>query len=307
MNRITSETAIYGIMGNPLHHSLSPRLHNEVFQRHNINAVYLAFPVAAGGVAAAVAGLKALTISGINVTIPHKEAVIPHLDRVDETARAIGAVNTITRRDGQLVGSNTDWQGFADSLTHLGFDPAGRQIVLLGCGGSARAVIYALGKKNCKGIMIYNRTQEKAAAVAEHFSTLFPATRISVRPLADFSRAGGRQPMPIIIDTLPGPVSFTAPPAADQTGEATLYYPISYGAGARGKQCPADWQRVDGLAMLVFQACRSFSLWFGRRFSATQAAAFYGEMLADLQTANEPDPGGHPETAFFASRDIKER
>jgi len=113
---ITSETAIYGIIGKPVNHSLSPAVHNAVFQLAGIDAVYLPFPVESSSLEAAAAGLRALGISGANVTIPHKEAVIPCLDQLDEAAAGIGAVNTVTVRDGRLLGGNTDWSGFADSL-----------------------------------------------------------------------------------------------------------------------------------------------------------------------------------------------
>ena len=286
---ITSETLIYGIMGKPLKHSLSPKIHNAVFQQAGLDAVYLSFPVASSQVEAAIAGLQARNISGINVTIPHKEAVLKYLEQVDDAARDIGAVNTITIRDGRLFGANTDWSGFADSLEHHQLNPAGRRIAVLGSGGSARAIIYALGEKNCKEIEIFNRTFEKAVSMTDHFSRLFAKTRFKACHLEDFFQEGRRRSgakIPdMVIDTLPGAVSFDPPQWLQQKRKKAVFYTINYGSAAKRKKVPAGWTGIDGLEMLIRQAMRSFLIWMGGRFSAAEAEVFYEKVYRDLRSS----------------------
>ena len=285
---ITSETLIYGIMGKPVNHSLSPKIHNTVFRLAEIDAVYLPFPVASSRVEAAIAGLRALNISGINVTIPHKEAVFKYLDQLDDAARHIGAVNTISIRDGRLFGANTDWSGFADSLEHHQLNPAGRRIAVLGSGGSARAVLYALGENNCKEIEIFNRTFEKAVAMAGRFNRLFPETRFKASQLEDFFQDGQRQSAAkipdMVIDTLPGNIPFNPPEWLHRDGNQAVYYTINYGSAAKRKKAPAGWTKIDGLEMLIRQAMRSFLIWMGNRFSLTEAEELYEGVYQDLQT-----------------------
>ena len=285
---ITSETLIYGIMGKPLKHSLSPKIHNAVFRQAGIDAVYLPFPVASSRVEAAIAGLQALNISGVNVTIPHKEAVFEYLEQVDDAARDIGAVNTITIRDGRLLGANTDWSGFADSLERHQLNPAGRRIAVLGSGGSARAILYALGEKNCKEIEIFNRTFEKAVSMADHFSRLFAKTRFKACRLEDFFQDGRRRSVAeipdMVIDTLPGAVSFNPPQWLQRKGKKAVFYTINYGLAAKQKKVPAGWKGIDGLEMLIRQAMRSFLLWMDGRFSPAEAEKLYGKVFEDLRS-----------------------
>ncbi|MEA3240159.1 MAG: shikimate dehydrogenase [Pseudomonadota bacterium] len=286
---ITSETLIYGIIGKPVTHSLSPKIHNTVFRLAEIDAVYLPFPVASSRVEAAIAGLRALNISGVNVTIPHKEAVFKYLDQLDDAARHIGAVNTITIRDGRLLGANTDWSGFADSLERHQLNPAGRRIAVLGSGGSARAVLYALGENNCKEIELFNRTFEKAVAMTDSFSRIFPKTRFKACRLEDFFQDAKRQSAAkipdMVIDTLPGSIPFDPPEWLLRDGNQAVYYTINYGPAAERKKAPAGWTRIDGLEMLIRQAMRSFLIWMGNRFSLSEAEAFYEKVYRDLQSS----------------------
>jgi len=286
---ISHETAIYGIMGKPLSHSLSPKIHNTVFRQAGIDAVYLSFPVAPSRVEAAVAGLQALNIRGVNVTIPHKEAVFDCLDQLDDAARDIGAVNTITIRDGQLFGANTDWNGFVDSLERHQLNPADRRIAVLGSGGSARAVLYALGGKNCKEIEIFNRTIEKAVTMADRFSRRFPKTRFKACHLEEFFQDGQRQSAikipDMVIDTLPGSIPFNPPKWLHRNDKSAVFYTINYGSAAKRKKAPAGWKKIDGLEMLIRQAMRSFLIWMGDRFTLAEAESLYEKVYQDLRTS----------------------
>src|SRR5918996_1387882 len=139
MFEIDTQTKLCGVIGNPVHHSLSPAIHNAAFRKMGLNLVYLAFPVEAIG--EAMKGLRALGSSrGFSVTIPHKVSAMPFLDEVDETARHIGAINTIVVENGKLIGYNTDASGALRALTEGGVSLSGQRVLILGSGGAARAI-----------------------------------------------------------------------------------------------------------------------------------------------------------------------
>ncbi|MBO0732602.1 MAG: shikimate dehydrogenase, partial [Acidimicrobiaceae bacterium] len=133
------------MIGDPVHHSLSPVLHNAAFEALGLDWVYVAFPVPAGQAAVAVSAMRALGLGGLSVTMPHKQSVAAAVDRLSPAAQRLGVVNTVTPVAGELLGDNTDGPGFVDALRHdAGFDPSGRRAVVLGTGGAARAVTLAL-------------------------------------------------------------------------------------------------------------------------------------------------------------------
>ncbi len=171
LSGINGRTALLGIFGDPVSHSLSPKMQNAALHAAAIDAVYLPLPVAAVDLPAAVQALRAFGFVGVNVTIPHKEAVMALLDQVDPQAKAIGAVNTIVNRDGVLCGYNTDASGFLHSLrSDLGFDPQGKRVVLLGAGGASRAAIVALAAAGAVQVVVANRTRSRAAALTAELS-----------------------------------------------------------------------------------------------------------------------------------------
>ncbi len=141
---INAQTQLCGLLGHPVDHSLSPAIHNAAFRHLGLNFVYLAFPVQ--DLQGAVRGLRALGhIRGLSVTIPHKVAILPLLDSVETTAKHIGSVNTIVKDRGLLVGSNTDASGALQALQQGGVERSGQRVVILGSGGAARAIAFALG------------------------------------------------------------------------------------------------------------------------------------------------------------------
>ena len=143
MTDINAHTKLCGVIGNPVEHSLSPAIHNAAFQKLGLNYVYLAFPVA--DVEGAIRGIRALgNLRGFSVTIPHKVAVMPHLDEVEPTAKRIGSVNTIVVENGKLTGYNTDASGALRALQAAGVQLKGQRVLMLGSGGAARAIAFAL-------------------------------------------------------------------------------------------------------------------------------------------------------------------
>ena len=167
---ITGKTVNLGVMGWPIAHSLSPVMQNAAISAAGIDYCYTALPVRPEDLAAAVNGLKAMQFRGWNVTIPHKTAIMEHLDEIDEDARIIGAVNTVVNDNGRLKGYNTDVTGFSQALRDKGFEPQDKTVVLLGAGGAARAVVWGLLKAGAKAIRIGVRTPAKVQPLVEEFS-----------------------------------------------------------------------------------------------------------------------------------------
>ena len=183
---ITAKTTLVGLIGWPISHSVSPVMHNAAFADLRLNWRYVPLPVHPERVAQAVAGLRALGLRGVNVTVPHKQAVMPHLDRWSPAAAAIGAVNTIiVGEDGELLGDNTDAAGFVTDLRANGVNPTGKRMLVLGAGGSSRAVVYGLAEAGCASIVLLNRTQDKAESLLAAMRQLFPDVPTLARPLPE--------------------------------------------------------------------------------------------------------------------------
>jgi shikimate dehydrogenase len=252
--KINGTTEIYGIIGNPVGHSLSPLMHNAAFAALGLDKVYVAFPVT--DVAAALTGIKALGIRGASVTIPHKQAVIPHLDSIDPVAKKIGAVNTLVVRDNALHGCNTDWLGANRALGEV-MELAGRQVLLLGAGGSARAIGFGLLEAGAQ-VTVANRTADKATALAAALGCpwlpLEAAATFKADALVNATSVG----MAPQVDQLPLPATAMAnfPVVMD-----IVYAPLDTKllTTARAAGCTV----VDGLAMLLHQGAAQFEAWTG--------------------------------------------
>lgn len=177
---IDGQTQIFGVLGDPVSHSLSPAMHNRAFTELGINAVYLPFHVKSRDLEKAVAGIRAMNMTGVNVTVPHKEAVMAFLDDMDPEAALIGAVNTIVNREGKLSGFNTDSRGFLRSLRQdLGFDPRGKRVLVLGAGGASRAVLAALAGGGAAWAGLVDTAFERAGALGQEFAAKFPGTQFA--------------------------------------------------------------------------------------------------------------------------------
>ncbi len=259
---ISGHTAWLGVMGMPIKHSLSPRLHNFWLAQHNLDAVYLPLPVPPEQLPDAIKALPHLGCRGVNVTIPHKEPLLKLLDIIDPVAAQIGAVNTVlVQPDGKLWGANTDAFGFAASVTAAGHDLSAGSALVLGAGGAARAVLAALQQSHCRQIYLTNRSPARAQTLAQHFGgniQLIPWTEWP-QHLPDVS---------LLINTtscgLNGQDDFDLP-LSDLPRDAAVcdlvYRPLMTGLLQSAAQ--ADRQVIDGLGMLLYQAQESFRHWFG--------------------------------------------
>ncbi|MDA8352960.1 MAG: shikimate dehydrogenase [Firmicutes bacterium] len=170
--RLDANVRKTGLIGHPVAHSKSPEMINAAYQKQGLPYIYLAYDVAPEDLKQAVEGMRALGFRGWNVTVPHKVTVMDHLDEVEESARVIGAVNTVMVKEGRLIGTNTDGAGYLRSLvTETGIDPAEQQVVLIGAGGAARAVGYALARAGVQRITVVNRTETRAQELAARLKT----------------------------------------------------------------------------------------------------------------------------------------
>lgn len=263
-------TTYVGLVGWPVEHSRSPQMHNAAFAHLGLDWKYLLLPVAPADVQDAVTGIRALRFGGVNVTVPHKQAVMPALDGIRDEARAIGAVNTIVNRDGRLIGHNTDAAGFLRALRDVGVAPSGCRAVVLGAGGAARAVVHALLAEDAQ-VTIVNRTVERAVVVAqrsgEHFDVepaVLPlaateelAGAIAAADLLVNATSVGMSPH---VDADPLPAGITLSPTI--TVYDLVYSPRNTRLLQRARAAGAT--AVGGLGMLLNQGAVAFELWTER-------------------------------------------
>jgi shikimate dehydrogenase len=254
-----------GLIGWPVEHSLSPAMHDAAFAALGLDWRYELLPTRDDRVAARLEHVRH-EYRGVNVTVPHKQRVIPYLDRIDEAAAMIGAVNTISVRDGELVGYNTDAAGFLTALTEAGFSPAGRQALLLGAGGAARAVAAALAGAGCT-VTLYNRRPERAVELAnslgEAVQGLTPGTSLHDLELAHFDLLVNATPVGMwpAVGACPWPEEL--PLLARWTVYDLVYNPNQTRLMKRAHAAGAS--TIGGLEMLVHQGALALTLWTGRQ------------------------------------------
>jgi shikimate dehydrogenase len=286
---------VVGLIGWPVEHSVSPAMHNAAFGALGLPWSYGLLPTPPGRVKGALRRLVSQDYRGANVTVPHKQAVLPHLDEVDETARAIGAVNAVVVREGRLLGYNTDGDGFLAALQEEGFEPAGRCALVLGAGGAARAVVAVLSRVGCS-VTILNRTVGRAAQLAEEFGGTGARAPVAWVPedvalqdlaLSNFdllvnATSVGMWPQ---AEACPWPETFSFP--SHWTVFDLVYNPVETCLLALSRVAGA--KAIGGLGMLVHQGALGFALWTGRRPPADVMRAAAGQALA---RSKESSPGG---------------
>ena len=285
---LTGNAKLAGIAGWPVGHSLSPRLHAYWIAEHKLDAAYLPLPVRREDFAPAVALLPKLGFRGLNITIPHKQAAFALATEHDEAAKATGAVNTLVFDNGRIIGKNTDVTGFIGMLRDAGVTTlAGKNVLVYGAGGAARAVIFALTKLNAAQICIWNRTPSKAQELAAHFDRS-NSTRVEA------ATSGAHDVANLIVNTtsvgmtganapaeLPGlglAYSFSVP-KGDLAVVDVVYRPLETPFLARYREMGV--KTIDGLGMLLHQAVPAFAAWFGVEPKVTPALRAH--LLAALE------------------------
>lgn len=255
----------YAVIGDPIEHSLSPFMHNSWFSHHGIDATYIPLHVKAEMLEQSVESMKLLGIDGFNVTIPHKEKILPFLDELDEMAEKMGAVNTVVRlQNGKLKGYNTDGLGFVRSLEEaIGQTHRQDAVLVIGAGGAARGISFALEATGYKNITICNRTVEKAEAICQELSQ-------EVKSLSLEQASNLLENYTIIIQTTPAGLkngSFELPFSIKKLNSKAIVADIVYNPIMTPLLQAASEQGatvVSGLGMFVHQGALAFSYWTGQ-------------------------------------------
>lgn len=254
---ITGATQLAAVIGDPVRHSLSPVLHNAAFAATGSDWAYVALPVASDDLGAAVAGMRALDIRGLSVTMPHKETIIDHLDRLDPVAAALNAVNCVVWDGDELVGFNTDGVGFLTGFERdFETTVAGKRCAVLGAGGAARAVIQALSTTEASEVVVINRTREtaeRAVELAGAIGVIGEPDEVGTVDVVINATSVGMAPN---VEATPVPTEVLQP---DQIVSDLIYHPFETAlmTAARARGCRV----ANGLSMLISQAGVAFEYW----------------------------------------------
>lgn len=258
---ISGKTKITGLFGYPVEHSLSPAMHNAAFEHLGLDYCYVTFPVRPDLLGDAVKAIRALNLSGVNVTVPHKEDVIPFLDEISEEASFIGAVNTIKNDGGRLTGYNTDGRGFMQSLSEAGIDVSDKRILIVGSGGASRAIGYYLCKE-ASGVYLYDVDKKKAERLMAHLNSI--KNNVKVIDTDSLKSSEFFSGIDILINATPLGLKPDDPMPVDITllNNKHIVCDLIY------KETPLlrdaskiGCKTLDGLGMLLWQGIFAFEIW----------------------------------------------
>ncbi|HJM36734.1 MAG: shikimate dehydrogenase [Dehalococcoidales bacterium] len=267
----SAKTKVCGLIGDPVEHSMSPVMHNAAFRELGLNYLYVPFRVKKEELGKAIDGMRALNIRGLNITIPHKVAVIPLLDELDPLAEKIGAVNTIVNNDGVLRGYNTDASGLLQSMWTKGIEPRDKNIVIIGAGGASRAVTFILADKKAR-LVILNRIQELdwakelASRITQTFRQKIEALELNRENLAKVLTKAD-----ILLNATNAgmsPNTEETPVDADLLRPELVVYDIVYNPSKTRLLREAEMinaKTIGGLDMLTWQGALAFQMWTGRK------------------------------------------
>jgi shikimate dehydrogenase len=265
---ISGKTKLYGIFGYPVEHTFSPGMHNAAFKKIGLDACYIPFAVHPDRLGDAVRSLLPLGLCGLNVTVPHKEKVIPYLDELSEEARHIGAVNTIQIKDDKLIGHNTDGRGFLRSLREQAkFNPRGKTFLFIGSGGAARAVGFSLALAGAKKIVFRDLDERKAGILARDIAD---KTGADVEAIGAESLAAYAADAHCLINATPLGLKKSDPlPLLKEHIQPRhlvcdlVYNPPETAFLRAAKERKA--KQFAGLGMLLFQGVIAFEIWTGKK------------------------------------------
>jgi len=253
----------FAVIGDPIDHSLSPNIHSAAFREMDLDSSYIAYRIPKGELAEGVEGLKKIKIDGFNITIPHKIEMMKYLDKIDESCSLIGAVNTVSNKDGILKGYNTDMDGFLEPFKKKELRIADAKVLLIGAGGAARAIVAGFAKEKAKSITIANRTLEKAENLSEFSKSIGQeANAIKIEDVKDSAKD-----YDIIVNaTSVGLRNESSPISLEGINEKTIVYDIVYMPMNTDFIKKAKEKKaiiIYGYEMLLGQAVRAFEIWHG--------------------------------------------
>ena len=284
---INGTTRVCGLIGNPVGHSISPVIHNSLAQLMDMNMVYTTFKVEKGDVVTAVNGAYALNILGLNVTVPHKQAVMESLVDIDPLAKAIGAVNTLVRTDKGYKGYNTDILGLERELIDEGVVLLGSRCVILGAGGAARAIAFLCAKSGAKEIDVRNRTKEKAYDIAKAVNDYFGKECIKPMLISEYDKLEADDY--VVIQT----TSVGLYPNVDDVviDDEAFYKKVKVGVDIIYNPSETRFMKMcknagkpacNGLKMLLYQGVAAYELWNDVSVTKEQADKVYNKMKEEL-------------------------
>ncbi|MDR3256656.1 MAG: shikimate dehydrogenase [Endomicrobium sp.] len=256
---LNTETKLFAILGYPVKHSFSPQMQNKWFEKENLNCVYLAFEPKSNNLKKTIKSLKLLRFEGLNITIPYKIEVMKYVDFTDKAAKKIGSINTIVVKNNKLYGYNTDYLGFSQDLTAKKINLKSKNVLVIGAGGGARAIIYALKNSNAKDVYIANRTLKNAQQLAKVFKVkivdigkveeLLPEIDLFINT----SACGMKK-----TDTLPFKV--------DKVKSSLIIYDLIYNKETPFTKLAKDrnLKLFTGEGMLIYQGACGFKMWTGK-------------------------------------------
>jgi shikimate dehydrogenase len=264
---VSGKTQICGIIGDPVGHTISPAMHNAAFRELGLDFIYVPFNVKRESLAEAIKGLRALNIRGMNVTVPHKVSAMSSLDDIDESARCIGAVNTIVNEDGFLKGCNTDGSGFLRALIAEKVKPEAKNIVIIGAGGASRAISFMMADKGAN-LTILNRRLQAAQEIADRLFGLFRkdvlALELNTRNLTEALEKAQILVNATSVGMLPDSGAVLVPASLlkpDLVVIDIIYNPLKTRLLAAAEKKGA--KIIGGIEMLVQQGAAAFELWTG--------------------------------------------
>lgn len=268
---ITGRTQVFALLGHPIHHSLSPAMHNELFRRLGVDAVYVALDVSPDRADSVADAIRTLGLSGCNLTVPFKERVVSRLDRLSETAAASGAVNVVIGRGGVWTGHNTDGEGYLAALREeLGVDVAGRRCAVLGAGGTGRAVAAALAGAGVGSVTFLNRTAARSDLAVTTLAPRFPKVRFDHAAL--HSAAFAAAPWDLVVNCLSGEGAAAIQGfSVESLSAGAVWTDANYWMADPPllAACAARGVRIQrGIGMLLHQGARSFELFSGHAVSS---------------------------------------
>ena len=261
---IQGTTQIYGVIGEPISHSLSPLLHNPAFAALEIDAVYVTFRVSPSSLGDALRGLLALNVQGINVTVPHKSEVFQYVDEVTDTARKIGAVNTLRNDSGYWIGENTDATGFIRSLEPLGLSLPGSSVGMLGAGGAAKGVAVGLLEAGVSRLFISNRSYDRATVLVELLKASFGQQSVSAVSLEELEK---KELNLLVNTTTVGSDGYSSPAKLNRFDKLEAVIDIIYRPSRTPLLLEAEklgLPNLNGGGMLLYQGISAFSFWTRR-------------------------------------------
>jgi len=279
---ISGHTRIFGLVGHPVRHSLSPAMYNTLFERLSIDAVYLAFDIHPDNACQVGEMIRVMGLAGVNLTVPFKEAVVSQLDTTTNAASEAGAVNVVTHLDGTLMGFNTDGEGFVRSLAEeKGPSPDGLHAIILGAGGAARAVASGLLDRGAKRISILNRSEARASIAATALQNSFSGAQLDVGRLCIEDFENRATEARLVVNCTSGPAAATvATLSPDRLATGASWVDINYWMDdppGRTACKDAGVQFHNGLGMLAHQAALAFELFTGHPVTGAELRTFLEE------------------------------